>query len=148
MQGRGIELSSGRILPQVGLGTWKLGRPRVAEIVVEAARQGYRHLDCACDYGNEVEVGAGLRQGSVDEVGLAHVNRGQKLQVEARPPGQFLRERLVEVDADPHAAGLGRVAGTDGGRGREEAILPRLTGPLTDTNASAHCRRARKLPAP
>ena len=33
-----------------------------AALVVEAIRVGYRHLDCACDYGNEAEVGAGIAQ--------------------------------------------------------------------------------------
>lgn len=47
-------------MPQVGLGTWK-SPPGVAQSVVEAAiRAGYRCIDCACDYGNEAEVGAGI----------------------------------------------------------------------------------------
>ena len=29
-------------------------------MVGEAVRLGYRHFDCACDHGNEAEVGAGL----------------------------------------------------------------------------------------
>jgi len=29
--------------------------------VKDAIAAGYRHLDCACDYGNEAEVGAGVR---------------------------------------------------------------------------------------
>ena len=56
-----LRLSTGDQLPAVGLGTWKLGRDRAAEVVGEAIELGYRHLDCACDYGNEREVGAGLR---------------------------------------------------------------------------------------
>jgi D-xylose reductase len=62
MQEPGLKLNSGRTLPMVGLGTWKIGRPQAAKVVLEAARQGYRHFDCACDYGNEAEVGAGLRE--------------------------------------------------------------------------------------
>ncbi|MFM7206235.1 MAG: aldo/keto reductase [Planctomycetaceae bacterium] len=46
--------------PAVGLGLWKIDRPRAADLVCEAIRIGYRHLDSACDYGNEVEVGAGI----------------------------------------------------------------------------------------
>ena len=60
MQERGLELNTGQRLPLVGLGTWKIERPQTEQVVLEAVRQGYRHLDCACDYGNESEVGAGL----------------------------------------------------------------------------------------
>jgi len=30
--------------------------------VAAAIKAGYRHLDCACDYGNEREVGAAIKQ--------------------------------------------------------------------------------------
>jgi D-xylose reductase len=56
-----LKLSTGDKLPAVGLGFWKVPRENAAELVVEAIRTGYRHLDCACDYGNEAEVGAGIR---------------------------------------------------------------------------------------
>ena len=49
-------------LPSVGLGLWKMPSPAVANIVQEAIRSGYRHLDSACDYGNEPEVGRGIAQ--------------------------------------------------------------------------------------
>ena len=44
----------------MGLGTWKMPKADAPGMVQEAIRVGYRHLDCACDYGNEVEVGAGI----------------------------------------------------------------------------------------
>lgn len=47
-------------MPEVGLGLWKVPKPDAAELVRTAVRAGYRHLDCACDYGNEAEAGAGL----------------------------------------------------------------------------------------
>ncbi len=46
--------------PPVGLGLWKIDRDRTAAMVAEAIRVGYRHLDAACDYGNEAEAGAGV----------------------------------------------------------------------------------------
>ncbi len=49
-------------MPAVGMGLWKIAKPAVADLVQEAVRVGYRHFDCACDYGNEAEVGAGLAQ--------------------------------------------------------------------------------------
>ena len=55
-----IELADGGKFPAVGFGTWKLPKPAASHLVQEAIRRGYRHLDCACDYGNEPEVGAGL----------------------------------------------------------------------------------------
>jgi D-xylose reductase len=48
-------------MPVVGLGLWKVGRAETADLVQRAIRAGYRHLDCACDYGNEAEVGHGIR---------------------------------------------------------------------------------------
>jgi D-xylose reductase len=57
-----LTLRSGREIPAVGLGFWKIPRLDTADVAVEAARIGYRHFDCACDYGNEPEVGAGIRR--------------------------------------------------------------------------------------
>lgn len=56
-----LTLRSGDRLPAVGLGVWKIPPGEAAAVVVEAARLGYRHFDCASDYGNEKEVGLGLR---------------------------------------------------------------------------------------
>ena len=55
-----LTLSSGDQLPTLGLGTWKIARGATADTVHAALAAGYRHLDCACDYGNEVEVGQGI----------------------------------------------------------------------------------------
>ncbi len=55
-----LTLPDGGRFPAVGLGAWKLPKPEAPAVVQEAVRLGYRHFDCACDYGNEPEVGAGL----------------------------------------------------------------------------------------
>mmetsp|Transcript_5523 Transcript_5523/g.10372 ORF Transcript_5523/g.10372 Transcript_5523/m.10372 type:complete len:356 (-) Transcript_5523:312-1379(-) len=57
-----ITLHSGDLMPKVGLGTWKIPKDTAADNIVTAIRLGYRHLDCACDYGNEKEVGEGIRR--------------------------------------------------------------------------------------
>ncbi len=44
----------------VGLGLWKIDKGDTAQIVTDAIELGYRHLDSACDYGNEVEAGEGI----------------------------------------------------------------------------------------
>jgi D-xylose reductase len=61
METPALSLPGGGRLPLVGLGLWKVPKPDAANLVREAVRVGYRHLDCACDYGNEPEVGAGIR---------------------------------------------------------------------------------------
>lgn len=54
-------LSSGDRLPAVGFGLWKIDRPATAGMVEQSVRAGYRHFDCAADYGNEAEAGDGIR---------------------------------------------------------------------------------------
>ena len=49
--------------PSIGLGTWKLADDDCESIVAAAIAAGYRHLDCACDYGNESAVGRGIARG-------------------------------------------------------------------------------------
>jgi D-xylose reductase len=56
-----LRLTSGDEMPAIGLGLWKVAPADAARTVFEAATIGYRHFDCACDYGNETEVGLGLR---------------------------------------------------------------------------------------
>lgn len=55
-----IDLKWGAKLPKVGFGFWKVEKEKTADICHTAIEVGYRHLDCACDYGNEAEVGEGI----------------------------------------------------------------------------------------
>ena len=52
-------------LPKLGLGTYKLTGDAGRDAVADALRVGFRHLDTAVLYGNEVEVGQGLRASGV-----------------------------------------------------------------------------------
>ena len=49
-------------MPSVGLGLWKLDQSETAAIIVDGIKSGYRHLDSAADYGNEIQVGEGIKQ--------------------------------------------------------------------------------------
>ena len=55
-----LTLHSGDEFPAAGCGWWKVPKDVCADVVFEAIKAGYRHLDSACDYGNEVEVGLGI----------------------------------------------------------------------------------------
>lgn len=57
-----LPVSNGALLPSVGFGFWKVEKASAAEVAQQAIAAGYRHLDCACDYGNEMEVGHGIAQ--------------------------------------------------------------------------------------
>jgi diketogulonate reductase-like aldo/keto reductase len=56
-----LQLSTGSQMPVIGLGMWKVDGAAAPALVEEAARAGYRHFDCASDYGNEAAVGTGLQ---------------------------------------------------------------------------------------
>lgn len=49
-------------IPSVGFGLWKLDKKVCADTVYQAIKAGYRHLDSACDYGNEQQVGEGIKR--------------------------------------------------------------------------------------
>jgi len=59
-----VEAHGARI-PQIGLGTMTLKEDVCVQAVKAALQMGYRHLDTAAFYGNEVENGEGLRQSGV-----------------------------------------------------------------------------------
>ncbi len=48
-------------IPIIGLGTWELRGRDCARLTEQAIRLGYRHIDTAQMYGNEAEVGEGVR---------------------------------------------------------------------------------------
>lgn len=49
-----ITLNNRVKIPQLGLGTWFIDDSKVADAVKAAVQLGYRHIDTAQAYGNEV----------------------------------------------------------------------------------------------
>jgi len=47
-------------------GFWKVPKDICANVCYQAIAAGYRRLDCACDYGNEVQVGQGIAKAIAD----------------------------------------------------------------------------------
>jgi len=47
-------------MPAVGFGIWRISTSETARVVTDALETGYRLIDSAADYGNEVEAGQGI----------------------------------------------------------------------------------------
>lgn len=57
-----VTLNSGKIMPQLGLGAYKVNQDIAVQLVQHALEIGYRRIDTAALYDNEVEVGAAIRK--------------------------------------------------------------------------------------
>lgn len=62
-----FQLNNARSIPSIGLGTFQgeASNDTVRAIVSEALSHGYRHIDTAADYGNEKQVGEGIRDSGI-----------------------------------------------------------------------------------
>ncbi|WP_213990761.1 2,5-didehydrogluconate reductase DkgA [Sodalis sp. dw_96] len=56
-----VTFHDGRTMPQFGLGVWQASNEEASSSVHEALRLGYRSIDTAAIYRNEVGVGQGLK---------------------------------------------------------------------------------------
>jgi len=61
-----IELNDGKRIPQLGFGVFQIEPKETASAVRTALEIGYRHIDTAEMYGNEKEVGEGIREAGID----------------------------------------------------------------------------------
>lgn len=66
MTGPNLVLNSGRAIPQLGFGVFKIAPAETPAAVSEALRVGYRHIDTAEMYRNEKEVGEALGTSGLD----------------------------------------------------------------------------------
>ncbi len=62
--------ANGATMPAIGLGTWQLKGDTCSSIVEQAIGKGYRHIDTAIMYENEIDVGAGIRASGIDRSAL------------------------------------------------------------------------------
>ena len=57
-----MKLSNGIEIPAMGFGTYRMAPEDTVASVKCAIEAGWRHIDTATIYGNEKEVGEGVRQ--------------------------------------------------------------------------------------
>ena len=63
---RNITLNNGISMPALGFGVFQTPPEETVAAVAEALRVGYRLIDTAASYGNEREVGEGIKQSGLD----------------------------------------------------------------------------------
>src|SRR5699024_10909304 len=60
-----VTLNDGNTIPQLGYGVFKIDPEQTEEMVAEALKVGYRHIDTAAIYGNEEGVGAAIAKSGI-----------------------------------------------------------------------------------
>ena len=70
-----LTLNNGVPMPLVGFGTFMLGGETCTEAVTAAIESGYRMIDTAEAYGNEKDVGEGIRRSGIDRRELLLVTK-------------------------------------------------------------------------
>ena len=60
-----MNLYNGNKIPDIGYGTWLIKNEDACRCVTLALESGYRHIDSAQAYGNEVGVGEAIRKSSI-----------------------------------------------------------------------------------
>lgn len=60
-----VAFHDGHSIPQLGYGVWQVENDVAADVVEQAIRAGYRHIDTARIYGNEEGVGRAVRAADV-----------------------------------------------------------------------------------
>lgn len=61
-----VTLRNGKQIPQLGFGVFQIDPEKTAQAVETALEIGYRHIDTAEMYGNEKQVGEGIRNSGID----------------------------------------------------------------------------------
>lgn len=60
-----LPMNSGKAIPQLGLGTYKMSDSDAVRAVTYALKLGYRHIDTAQMYGNEAAVGRAIKESGI-----------------------------------------------------------------------------------
>jgi glycerol 2-dehydrogenase (NADP+) len=93
-----LKLNTGAEIPTVALGTWQAAPGEVAKAVEAALKAGYRHIDCAWAYGNENEVGEGIKASGVPRSEIFLVSK--LWSTFHRNPAKGLQESLDKLGTD------------------------------------------------
>ena len=93
-----LTLNHGVNMPLVGFGTFLLGGETCTEAVAAAIKSGYQMIDTAEAYGNEKEVGEGIRRSGIDRKELFLVTKVNFKSYETA--GQAVMQSLNNLQTD------------------------------------------------
>lgn len=93
-----LTLNNGVRMPLTGFGTFMLGGETCTEAVAAAIESGYRMIDTAEAYGNEREVGEGIKQSGIDRRELFLVTKVNFKSYENA--GQTVMQSLANLRTD------------------------------------------------
>ena len=99
-----VKLNSGYDMPILGLGTWMLSDDKAEESVYFAIKNGYRLIDTARYYDNEIGVGRGVRRAISEGV----ISREEIFVTSKVMPGDYKRPDAA-IDDSLERLGLGYI---------------------------------------
>lgn len=94
------KLNNGNTIPKLGLGTWEIDNSKVSKAVVDAINIGYRHIDTAEGYGNEVGVGKGIRTSEIPRDKLFVTTKLEASYKTYKEAKAGIEKSLVDLDID------------------------------------------------
>jgi len=95
-----LTFSSGRTIPQLGLGTWQLTDESCIATVRDALEMGYTHVDTADGYGNHKEVGQGIKEAGISRDKLFLTTKIAKPHQRPEEVLSFGQRMLEELETD------------------------------------------------
>ncbi len=95
-----MKLSNGVQIPQLALGTWMIDDSNAASAVKNALSLGYRHIDTAQAYENEVGVGEGVRTSGIARDEIFITSKVAAEQKDYRSAAEGIDESLKKMKLD------------------------------------------------
>lgn len=97
---KNIILNSGQEIPILGLGTWQLPGGKCTEVIKNALKMGYRHIDTAETYENQSDIAPALKASGIERSELFITSKVSRLDLHyddfLKKTNQILNELDIE----------------------------------------------------
>lgn len=87
-------------MPIIGLGTWQLKGQEAVDSIQHALEVGYRHIDTATIYGNQVEVGQAVQDSKVDRSDVFITSKVWQSDLAPEDVRSSIQKSLSELQTD------------------------------------------------